>query len=407
MVDDAAQQQLTQTGVAVGTPAYMSPEQAVGGAAIGPASDQYSLACVLFEMLTGRSPFLGSTAFATLALHNSAPIPDVRQLRADVPPDVAAALGVALAKDPGNRFPSVDAFVRALGGDTTGATALRKASPKRRRRWMAIGAGLVVAAVIGGWIVARRRGPGSAVTMPVVAVLTFDHQGPPEEKYLTDGITDELASRIGDVNGIRVVTRASAMQYDLHKQSLGDIAAQLKVTHILTGSVRTDRKLDGTRLILVAPRFDQRRDGCRVWSDQITTTVGAGEVFAVQQRIARNVARVLDVALSPEATATLASFPTRDLDAYLAFLRGGLHVAQYLVRNEQEQAIADFTEAVRLDPKFAIAQARLAQAQWASSFRSTARRRIASPRSRPRSTALWRSLPTCRSRASRLPCGTA
>jgi eukaryotic-like serine/threonine-protein kinase len=362
LVDDAAQQQLTQTGVAVGTPAYMSPEQAVGGAAIGPASDQYSLACVLFEMLTGRSPFLGSTAFATLALHNSAPIPDVRQLRADVPPDVAAALGVALAKDPGHRFPSVDAFVRALGGVTTGSTVLRKTTPKRRRRALAIGAGLVVVAVIGGWIAAR-RGTGAAVTTPVVAVLTFDHQGPPEEKYLTDGITDELSSRIGDVNGIRVVTRASAMQYDLRKQSLRDIAAQLKVTHILTGSVRTDRRPDGTRLILVSPRLVNVGTGAELWHDQITTAVGAGEVFAVQERIARNVARVLDVALSPEATATLASLPTKDLDAYLAFLRGNLHTAQYLVRNEQEQAIADLSEAVRLDPKFALAQARLAEAQ--------------------------------------------
>ncbi len=363
LVDDAAQQQLTQTGVAIGTPAYMSPEQAVGGAAIGPASDQYSLACVLFEMLTGRSPFLGSTAFATLALHNSAPIPDVRQLRADVPPDVAAALGVALAKDPGKRFPSVDAFVRALGGVTTGSTVLRRALPKRRRRVMAIGAGLVVVAVIGGWVVERRHGAGAAVKTPVVAVLTFDHQGPPEEKYLTDGITDELASRIGDVNGIRVVTRASAMQYDLRKQSLRDIAAQLKVTHVLTGSVRTDRRPDGTRLILVSPRLIDVASGAELWSDQITTAVGAGEVFAVQERIARNVARVLDVALSPEATATLASLPTKDLDAYLAFLRGNLHTAQYLVRNEQEQAIADLSEAVRLDPKFALAQARLAEAQ--------------------------------------------
>jgi serine/threonine-protein kinase len=341
----------------------MSPEQAVGGAAIGPASDQYSLACVLFEMLTGRSPFLGSTAFATLALHNSAPIPDVRQLRADVPPDVAAALGVALAKDPGKRFPSVDAFVRALGGVTTGSTVLRRALPKRRRRVMAIGAGLVVVAVIGGWVVERRHGAGAAVKTPVVAVLTFDHQGPPEEKYLTDGITDELASRIGDVNGIRVVTRASAMQYDLRKQSLRDIAAQLKVTHVLTGSVRTDRRPDGTRLILVSPRLIDVASGAELWSDQITTAVGAGEVFAVQERIARNVARVLDVALSPEATATLASLPTKDLDAYLAFLRGNLHTAQYLVRNEQEQAIADLSEAVRLDPKFALAQARLAEAQ--------------------------------------------
>jgi serine/threonine-protein kinase len=363
LVDDATQHQLTQTGVAIGTPTYMSPEQGIGGAAIGPASDQYSLACVLFEMLTGRSPFMALTAFAMLALHNSAPIPDVRQLRADVPPDVADALTVALAKDPSKRFPSVDAFVRALGGVTTGSTALRKALPKRGRRFVAIGAALVVVAVVAGWFVARRRHAAAAVTTPVVAVLTFDHQGPPDEKYLTDGITDELATRIGDVNGIRVVTRASSMQYDLRKQSLREIAAQLGVTHILTGSVRTDRRPDGTRLILVAPRLVNVATGAELWSDQITTSVGAGEVFAVQERIALNVARVLDVALSPEATAALASLPTKNLDAYQAFLRGNLHASQYLVRAEQEQAVADLTEAVRLDPKFAVAYARLAQVQ--------------------------------------------
>ena len=314
-------------------------------------------------MLSGRTPFQGSSALATLALHNSGAIPDVRQLREGIPPGVAEALEIALAKDPANRFPNVDAFVRALGGGTTGSTALRKASPKRRRRRMAIGAGLIVVAVVAAWFVVQRGRAGTAVTTPVVAVLTFDHQGPPEEKYLTDGITDELATRIGDVNGIRVVTRASAMQYDLRKQSLRDIAAQLGVTHVLTGSVRTDRRPDGTRLILVSPRLVNVATGGELWADQITTSVGAGEVFAVQERIALNVARVLDVALSPEATAALASLPTKDLDAYQAFLRGNLHASQYLVRAEQEQAMADLTEAVRLDPKFALAQARLAQVQ--------------------------------------------
>jgi serine/threonine-protein kinase len=398
LVDDATQQ-LTQTGVAIGTPAYMSPEQAVGGAAIAPASDQYSLACVLFEMLTGRSPFLGSTAFAMLALHNSAPVPDVRQLRADVPPDVAEALTVALAKDPSERFPSVDAFVRALGGVTTGSTALRKvSSPRRRRRLMAVGAGLVVVAVIGGWFVVRRRDAVVAATTPVVAVLTFDHQGPPDEKYLTDGITDELSSRIGDVNGIRVVTRASAMQYDLRKQSLREIAAQLKVTHILTGSVRTDRRPDGTRLILVSPRLVNVATGAELWSDHITTSVGAGEVFAVQERIALNVARALDVALSPDATAALASLPTKDIDAYLAFLRGNLHASQYLVRAEQEQAIADLTEAVRLDPKFAVAYARLAQVQagFLRIYGATADRLAAFKASVDRAMALAPDLPQSR-----------
>ena len=123
-------------------------------------------------------------------------------------------------------------------------------------------------------------------------------------------------------------------------------------------------------------------------------------MFAVQERIALNVARVLDVALSPEATAALASLPTKNLDAYQAFLRGNLHASQYLVRAEQEQAMADLTEAVRLDPKFAVAYARLAQVQ--DGFPQNLRRdsRIGSPRSRYRSTARWPSLPTCRSRVS-------
>ena len=365
LVDDAAQQQLTQTGLAVGTPAYMSPEQGLGDAAISPASDQYSLACVVFEMLTGRPPFQGSTTLATLALHSSTPVPDVRQLRDDVPPRVADALRGALAKEPAKRFSSVEVFVRELGGATTGESPPRVAPMSRRSTYIAAGVGLAVLVLVGVWFGIRHQRGSAAASPPVVAVLTFDHQGPPEEKYLTDGITDEVSSRIGDVNGIRVVTRASAMQFDLHKQSLRDIAAQLKVTHILAGSVRTDRRPDGTRLILVAPRLINVATGAELWSDQITTAVGAGEVFAVQERIARNVARVLDVALSPEATAAFTSLPTKDLDAYLAFLRGNLHASQYLVRNEQEQAIADLTEAVRLDPKFALAYARLAQLQAA------------------------------------------
>jgi serine/threonine-protein kinase len=398
LVEDTSQQRLTETGLAIGTPAYMSPEQARGDGVITPAADQYSLACVLFEMLTGRSPFRGSTRLDTLALHSSAPIPDVRRLRDDVPPRVAEALSVALAKNPAERFPSVDVLVREIGGVTTGESARRLSTARLRRPWVAIGAGLAVAAVVGGWFMARRGRAAAAASMPVVAVLTFEHQGPPEEKYLTDGITDELASRIGAVNGIRVVSRASAMQYDLRKQTLRDIAAQLHVTHILAGSVRTDRRNDGTRLILVAPRLVNVATGAELWSDKITSAVGAGEVFAVEERVALNVARALDVALSPEATTALASLPTKDIDAYLAYLRGNLHASQFLVRSEQEQAVADLTEAVRLDPKFAIAQARLAQVQglFVSVFGRTADRLAAAKASLDRAMSVAPDLPQTR-----------
>ena len=237
---------------------------------------------------------------------------------------------------------------------------------------MAIGAGLVVVAVVAGWFVARRRHAAAAVTTPVVAVLTFDHQGPPEEKYLTDGITDELATRIGDVNGIRVVTRASAMQYDLRKQSLREIAAQLGVTHILTGSVRTDRRPDGTRLILVSPRLVNVATGAELGP---TTSRRRSERGKCSR--CRSASRATWPVCSTSRCRRRRRrrwrlCRRRDLDAYQAFLRGNLHASQYLVRAEQEQAMADLTEAVRLDPKFALAHARLAQVQGVSS-ESTAR----------------------------------
>jgi tetratricopeptide (TPR) repeat protein len=127
-------------------------------------------------------------------------------------------------------------------------------------------------------------------------------------------------------------------------------------------------------------------------------SVAAGEVFAAQARIARSVARALDVALSPEATTALASLPTQDIDAYLAFLRGNLHATQFLVRAEQDSAIADLEEAVKLDPKFAIAQARLAQVQglFVSVFGKTPERLNAFKASVDRAVALSPDLPQTR-----------
>src|SRR5467141_534768 len=145
---------LTQTGIAIGTPLYMSPEQAAGGAVDG-RSDLYSLACVLYEMLAGHPPFLGGTAQAILARHTADPVPPLRTARATVPPAVEQALGRALAKSPADRYATALQFAEALGGpDAPGApSALRGRGASRRVRaaWgvvlalVALGAGLAVA----------------------------------------------------------------------------------------------------------------------------------------------------------------------------------------------------------------------------------------------------------------------
>jgi serine/threonine protein kinase/tetratricopeptide (TPR) repeat protein len=113
-VEDIAQDRLTFTGIAIGTPAYMSPEQGMGTQPVGPRSDQYSLACVLYEMLAGEKPYNGLTPLATLAMHTTSTIPDIRQSRLDIPPALAATINIALSKNPDERFGTIDAFAAQL-----------------------------------------------------------------------------------------------------------------------------------------------------------------------------------------------------------------------------------------------------------------------------------------------------
>lgn len=357
-------EQLTHVGLAIGTPAYMSPEQATGESTPDARSDVYSLGCILHELVTGNPPYAGSSALALIAKHAAEPVPDLEKTHAGVSPVIARAVKRALAKDPADRFSSVEEFAKALVGvASTARTATWPVNLTGLSKYVRVAgiAALIAIAALGAWAYWR---PQPALTAPRLVVLPFEHIGPDNEKYLADGITDEISNRIAEVSGISVVSRTSAMQFAFPRNTLKEIASKLNVSHVLYGTVQTDRGPDGTPVVRVRPKLVEVRTEREIPAfDERNAKLVLGQLFEVQREIATGVVNGLSVALSPEALEALASRPTENLQAYNAYLRGINHASQFLVRNRQVQAIEMFEEAVRLDPQFALAYARLAQVQ--------------------------------------------
>ncbi len=356
-VDVSSSEDLTRTGIAIGTPTYMSPEQAAGEGLEDHRSDIYSLGCVLYEMLTGAPPHEAATAIAVLVQRASGPPPPVRRARPELSVEVDAALMKALATSPDDRFDNATEFRHALrprlpAGSGGGGI---------RRTALIAGALLLAAlltAIVGRQLVSR---PTSKV--PVVAVLPFENLGPPDEDYFTAGITDEVSSRIAQIAGITVIAQASAAQFDLQQTTLAKVAESLHADYVIVGSIRTERRPDGTGMVRVTPRLVRTSDGVEVWSDRIDADLTPGEIIAAQGRIAESVASELHVQLLPGTKQVLATRPTANLDAYDAYLRGNLFASRFLVPDRQSQAIAMYQRAIALDSTFAVAYARLAQVQ--------------------------------------------
>ena len=197
---------LTVTGVVVGTPLYMSPEQVVGDPVDG-RTDVYALGCVLYEMLTGAPPFTGISAQAVLARHTVDPVPSLRKIRAEVPVAVERAIATALAKAPGDRFASAAEFRDVL----TGAAPPPSGGDRRwsRRRFATAALAVAALAVAAGiWATGNRAASAAPAS---VAVLPFvNESNNPDDQYFAFGITDELINALGQVPGLQVTARTSA-----------------------------------------------------------------------------------------------------------------------------------------------------------------------------------------------------
>jgi serine/threonine-protein kinase len=334
------EEQLTATGIVVGTPQYMSPEQAVGGTVDG-RSDQYSLGCTLYEMLIGEPPFGGPSPQAVIARHSAEPVPSLRLVRQTVPPAVEAAIVRAMAKVPADRFPSMQHFLDSLRA-TDAVTVTTAAAARPSIRWRVLfGAGVAVLAGVAAWSLTARD-PSDPSRITAVAVLPFQDFGDPDSSYLGQGMTDGLIADLAQIRSLKVLSRSSGVMAEEQKQSLGELAGRLGVGAVVRGSIRK-----AGDSVQVQVRLHQARDSTLILEKDYRG--GLGDLPRLQHEITVAISDALSAKLETAERTRLADRPAVDQRAYDAYLRGRFH----LERGESEQALQLFQQASRIAPEWA------------------------------------------------------
>src|SRR6184192_2852697 len=351
----AAGASLTATGIAIGTPGYMSPEQGVASARVDERTDIYSLGCVLYEMLAGEPPFTGPSAESIVRQHLAAAPPRVSAMRAAVPPAIEEAIVRALAKTPADRFATAADFVEALA-----APAQRVRDTGRRTSRLAAGAGLaatLLAAAAGLFVLSRPHGTRALAgpTGQSIAVLPFVNvSGAPQEEYLSDGISEELIDALSKLPQLQVVARPSSFAFKGKNEDVRQIAQALQVATVLGGSVRR-----AANRLRVTAQLTDARNGYNLWSETYDREMG--DVFAVEDEISHAIMRALQVHLVTGDSLTLLRRPTHDVEAYELYLKG-----RYFYNEggfgPVQQALAYFQQALAHDSNYALAYAGIADA---------------------------------------------
>jgi non-specific serine/threonine protein kinase len=319
--DSATAMGLTTPGTALGTVAYMSPEQA-RGEELDARSDLFSVGAVLYEMATGRQAFAGTTAATTFdaILHGTPALPS--QVNAVLPPGLDRVIAKALEKDRRARYQSAADLredLRRMKQDSDSGRTPRAGQ-------------------------AAMKAPAS------VAVLYFENLGgSKDDEYFRDGMTEDIITELSKIKHLRVFPRPEMLAYRDKPTSPAQVGQELEATYVLSGSLRRA----GNRLRITA-QLVETRTRHSVWVERYDREMA--DVFEVQDEMARKIAQALRITLSPQEEAHLAQKPTEDLQAYDYFLRG----RNYLRLENFDHALQMFEQAVERDPKFALAYAGIA-----------------------------------------------
>lgn len=352
-IEVAGEADVTAPGVAIGTPAYMAPEQVDGHSSADRRVDLYASALVMYEMLEGQLPFTGdSPRDVARARLSVAPAPITR---ADCPPELAATVLQCLARDPESRPASADAVLASLDqlSDRQAAGAARTF----RRGLVTIGlaAVLILAAALGAGYLKRDRSdvPATVTRAPSLAVLPLANLSPePGDAALADGMTEELIGVLSEGGRLRVVASTSVRALKDRQLEVRQIAESLRVSRVLEGAFQ---KI-GSK-VRMQVRLVDAQDGSTRWSETYDREIG--DIFAIQDDIARAVAAELGVRMALDRTAPPThQRVTPSVAAYELYLRGKENA---LVRSSEgrRQGIEYLQRAIALDSNFAAAHAAL------------------------------------------------
>ncbi|HSJ65862.1 MAG TPA: protein kinase [Gemmatimonadaceae bacterium] len=404
-VDDA----VTRTGISVGTPAYVSPEQAVGTATVDGRSDMYSLACVVYEMLVGHPPYQGESLFQLLKAHAMEDIPSIRHVRPEVPEKLDVAVTRALAKDSADRFPRIEQFAEALihshrssapmlaalDSGTTGGRLWNRvrsifAPPRAAPRSPPIRSPIVE-------LDTREQGgvatsttpvthptpsaplplatPTRATTIDSLAVLPFANaSGDPDGEYLSDGITESIINKMSQLSGLRVVPRSVVFRYKGRDVDPETVASEVHARALVVGRIHQR----GDRLIIKAELVDVLNQS-QLWGEQYSRPLS--DIFDVQEEMAAEITRSLRHRLTGEEAKVLSKRDTESTAAYQSYLKGRYHWSKRTLEGLQ-QAIAHFQEAIELDPAYLLAYTGLADSYSILGYYNNSRPRDVYPRAK-------------------------
>jgi eukaryotic-like serine/threonine-protein kinase len=376
---------MTRTSSTVGTLAYMAPEQIQGGE-VDARSDIFSFGVLLFEMLTGKTPFRGEHEAAMVySIVNEDP-QAIDRLMPDLSPVLVNLIQRCLEKDPNDRYQHFDDVVADLrrAKKKTGNVSRSSAYvPVQRsveentisnghsrknihgRIYVIAGAALLLAALVVFLMLNRQTSnlPEANGEKKMLAVLPFENLGAPDQEYFADGLTEEVTNRLSGVSGLGVIARTSAMQYKKTPKSLQQIGSELGVGYVLQGTIRWAASGKEGMRIRVSPALIKVSDGTQIWAQPYDAVFS--DVFKMQSDIASQVAGAMGITLLQPERKSLEVAHTGNSEAYDLYLRGN----DYAHRSYREQdfriGIQMYEKAVALDPKFALAYAKLSEAHSA------------------------------------------
>ena len=358
---------LTSVGVAMGTPAYVAPEQAVGDPATDHRADVYAFGVVAYEMITGQRLFSERSQQAMLAAHAIEKPEPIERRRANTPVELATLVMRCVEKHPADRPQSAREILAALDVVTaSGATtvAVPPAPPatvsrSSRRSWL-VPAGVMAAVLLGalGWWLLN---PDEAVARQAkLVVLPFENLGNPADQYFADGLSEEVTNRLVKLSGLSVVARSSAAQYRKSGKNAQEIGRELDADYVLDGTVRWARSATGINMVRVTPHLMRVSTGVQIWGEPYEAVLA--EVFQVQTQIAENVAQALGGRLIQADRQALKRASTTNVKANDAYMLGRFHWKQRGTPGALERSAVFFQQEIDADPGFARAYSGLADA---------------------------------------------